>query len=88
MSGSINMKEVIGPGAIGIGTSMQLTPALILQIIGILIALWGAWFTRKRWIESERANDIAEDRLKWEKEKHATSTNTQAEDATKDTTKL
>lgn len=81
MSGSINMKEAIGPGAIGVGTSMQLTPALILQIIGILIALWGAWFTRKRWIESERANNIAEDRLKWEKEKHATTTNTQTTQA-------
>lgn len=84
MNGDLSMKDSIGPTAVGVGTGMQLTPAVILQLIGVLIALWGALYTRKRWLESKRSNDIAEDRLNWEKEKHATTTNTQTKIATQD----
>ena len=76
MNGDLSMKDSIGPAAIGFGTGLQLTPA---QFIGILIAIWGAWYTRKRWLESKRANDIAQDRLNWEKQKHANATNAQTE---------
>ncbi len=65
------MKDSIGPVAIGTGTSFQLTPSLLLQIFGILIAIWGGWYTRKRFIESERANDLNEERLRWEMRIHA-----------------
>jgi len=77
MSGDLSMKDSIGPAAVGFGTGLQLTPA---QFIGILIAIWGAWYTRKRWLESKRANDIAEERLNWEKQKHASTTITSSKE--------
>lgn len=75
MNGDLSMKDSIGPAAVGLGTGMQFTPA---QLIGLLIAIWGAWYTRKRWLESKRANDIAEERLRWEKSKHGTTTKPRA----------
>lgn len=60
------MKDTVGPTAIGLGTSMQLSPAIILQLVGLVIAIWGGFYTRKRFIESKRANDIAEKRLNWD----------------------
>lgn len=72
MNGNLHMKDLLGPSAISLGTGLQFSPA---QLIGVLIALWGAWYTRKRWLESKRTNDIAEDRLNWEKQKHAETKN-------------
>ena len=70
-TGSLQMKDSIGPVAIGTGTSFQLTPSLLLQIFGILIAIWGGWYALARFLESERANDLNEERLRWEQEIHA-----------------
>jgi len=84
MNGDLSMKDSIGPTAVGVGTSMQFTPAVVLQAVGVFIAIWGALYTRKRWLESKRANDIAEERLNWEKQKHAETTNSKTNEETKE----
>lgn len=79
MNGNLDMKDSIGPLTTGTGVTMiTLSPAVILQAVGLIIAIVGAYYTHRRFHESKRANDIAEDRLSWEKEKHAKTTNVQS----------
>lgn len=86
-NGSLDMKDAVGPAATGTGfTLATVSPAVILQAIGIFIALFGAYYTRKRFMESQRYNDLYHERLKWEKEVHASSTNSKAEEKENATT--
>lgn len=78
IDGSLDMKDAIGPAATGTGFSLTLTPSIILQAIGVIIAALGIFYTRARITESKlsrleakRANDLNEERLKWEKNRHA-----------------
>lgn len=74
ISGSVDMKDAIGPTTIGTGVSLAtVSPAFILQCVGVIIALLGIIYTRLRVKESRRANDLAEKRLLWEQEIHASS---------------
>lgn len=71
-SGSLDMKDSIGPTTTSVGVGITaVSPAIILQAIGIVIAVIGAFYTRKRWIESQRANDIEERKLALEEKKYA-----------------
>lgn len=85
IDGNLDMKDAVGPAATGTGFSLTLTPSLLLQIAGVVIAALGVFYTRARIIESrlsrheaKRANDINEQRLKWEQDKHASGENLQA----------
>lgn len=53
------------------GGAAVLTPSLILSAIGAFVGILGLVMAFYRYRESKRANDIAENRLEWEKEKHA-----------------
>ncbi|QZI91396.1 hypothetical protein PODOV084v1_p0017 [Vibrio phage 340E47.2] len=78
IDGSLDMKDGIGPTAVGTGFSLTLTPSLILQIAGVVIGALGVFYTRARIkesklarLEAKRANDINEQRLIWEQGKSA-----------------
>ena len=87
--GSLDMKDALGPVATGMGfTLATVSPAVILQAIGTLIALFGAYYTKKRFIESQRYNDLYHERLKWEKEIHASTDNSKTDEEVKDSNQV
>ena len=62
--------------AIGTGTgAAALTPSLVISAIGALVGVVGLIMAFYRYRESKRANDLAENRLKWEKEIHGKGPN-------------
>ena len=81
------MKDSVGPVALGTGATMQITPAFIIQCIGAIVTIFGAYYTYKQVtqskrandlkeesiVESRRANDLEERRLNWEISKNANS---------------
>ncbi|AUS00489.1 TMhelix containing protein [Vibrio phage 1.275.O._10N.286.54.E11] len=82
IDGSLDMKDGIGPTAVGTGFSLTLTPSLLLQIAGVVIGALGVFYTRARIkesklarLEAKRANDINKERLLWEQGKHASQQN-------------
>ena len=52
--------------AMGTGSTLTLSPALILQITGVCVGVAGAVVAVLRWKEAKRANDINEKRLEYE----------------------
>lgn len=79
------MKDIAGPSTASVGAGLTLTPSLLLQIIGCVVAIFGLYCTCLRYNESKRANDIAQSRLDWEKEKHASYEKKKSEEETKKT---
>lgn len=84
IDGSLDMKDAIGPAAAGTGFGLTLTPILLLQIAGVIIGALGVFYARARVkesklsrLEAKRANDIGEQRLKWEQDKHASGKDVQ-----------
>ncbi len=70
-NGSFEVRDFAGLSTAGFGAGLTLTPSFILQIAGCFIAILSLFYAHKRYSESKRANDIAQDRLNWEKEKDA-----------------
>lgn len=72
----LSMRDAVGPSAVATGFTFTMTPSLALQIIGACVGVAGIYYTRARIresmlsrLETKRANDLAEERFKWEKER-------------------
>lgn len=82
----LEMKDAVGPSAMATGFTLTMTPALALQIVGAIVGLLGIYYTRARIVESrlarletKRANDLAEEKFNWEKDRaEAENTKTKA----------
>ncbi len=83
-NGSFEMRDIAGPTTAGLGAGLTLTPSLILQVIGCVVAVFGLFYAHKRFNESKRANDIAQDRLNWDKQRHASNKKAQTKSQAKE----